>query len=76
MSSLPRLTDRLLLRPLRLGDEADVLAYRGREGVCRYLTNDPLDQTTVESFIAARTSATRIAGDGDRILLAVELGDG
>lgn len=76
MSSLPRLTDRLLLRPLRLGDEADVLAYRGREDVCRYLTNDPLDQTTVESFIAARTSATRIAGDGDRILLAVELGDG
>lgn len=72
-SSLQRPTKRLLLRPLRFGDEADVLAYRGREDVCRYLTNVPLDETTVESFIAARTSATRIVEDGDRILLAVEL---
>jgi hypothetical protein len=61
---MQRPTDRLLLRPLRHGDEADVLAYRGREDVCRYLTNDPPNETSVESFIAARTSATRIAENG------------
>ncbi|SIN45057.1 Protein N-acetyltransferase, RimJ/RimL family [Micromonospora cremea] len=71
--SMQRATDRLLLRPLRHGDEKDILAYRSRQDVCRYLTNDPLDESSVEAFVAARTSATHIAKDGDRILLAVEL---
>ena len=70
---MQRATDRLLLRPLRPGDEKDVLAYRSRQDVCRYLPNDPLDESSVEAFVAARTSATHIVKDGDRILLAVEL---
>ncbi|GIF71155.1 GNAT family N-acetyltransferase [Asanoa siamensis] len=67
------ITERLILRPLRVGDESDVLAYRGRADVCRYLEESPFTAATIGPFVSARTSATRIAGDGDRVLLAVEL---
>ncbi len=68
---LPRHTDRLVLRPLRHGDEADVLAYRRRADVCRYMPASPLDDISVRTFIADRTGATKIAADNDFIALAV-----
>lgn len=71
--SLPRPTRRLLLRPFRRGDEAAVLAYRGRDDVCRYLPVDPVDDATVQAFIDERAKATQIVADHDRIILAVEL---
>ncbi|MEU8820920.1 GNAT family N-acetyltransferase [Actinoplanes sp. NPDC048796] len=67
------MTERLLLRPLRHGDEADVLAYRSRADVSRYLEGEPMAPGDVESFVAERADATRIEKDGDRILLGVEL---
>jgi RimJ/RimL family protein N-acetyltransferase len=67
-------TERLVLRPLRAGDEKDVLAYRGRDDVCRYLESEPLTAGTVASFVAERACATRIEQEGDRLALAVELG--
>ncbi|GAA0522731.1 N-acetyltransferase [Paractinoplanes deccanensis] len=67
------ITDRLLLRPLRPGDEADVLAYRGRADVSRYLESEPMTPGDVEGFIAERATATSLDKDGDRILLAAEL---
>lgn len=70
--SLPRATERLVLRPFRRGDRADVLAYRSREDVCRYLLSDPLDSTTVDTFISGAATSTQIARDGDHIVLAVE----
>jgi RimJ/RimL family protein N-acetyltransferase len=66
-------TERLLLRPLRHGDEADVLAYRGRDDVSRYLESEPLAPGQAETFVAERLEATRIEKAGDRVLLAVEL---
>ncbi|MEV4342849.1 GNAT family N-acetyltransferase [Actinoplanes sp. NPDC049596] len=66
-------TERLLLRPLRPGDEADVFAYRGRADVSRYLESEPMAADQVEAFIAERTTATRIEKEGDRILLGAEL---
>jgi RimJ/RimL family protein N-acetyltransferase len=70
---LPLRTQRLALRPFRHGDEADVLAYRGRDDVCRYLPFDPIDGAGAQPFIADRMAATQIAADGDRIILAVVL---
>jgi RimJ/RimL family protein N-acetyltransferase len=70
---LPLATERLALRPFRRGDEADVLAYRSRPEVCRYIPSDPLDEVTAADFITARMDLTKIAADGDRIVLAVEL---
>jgi aminoglycoside 6'-N-acetyltransferase len=72
---LPRHTERLVLRPLRHGDEANVLAYRRRADVCRYMPTSPLDDSSVRAFIADRAGATTIAADNDFIVLAVEHDD-
>ncbi len=69
---LPRRTERLVLRPLRHGDEADVLAYRGRADVVRYMPAEPLRADGASGFIAERLPATAIAADDDKIILAVE----
>ena len=69
---LPRYTERLVLRPFRSGDEADVLAYRTRENVLRYMPADALDEDTARAFISERARAIRLAADGDFIALAVE----
>ena len=69
---LPRRTARLVLRPFRHGDESDVLAYRGREDVVRYMPADPLRPARADAFIAERLPATQITADEDRIILAVE----
>jgi RimJ/RimL family protein N-acetyltransferase len=71
--TLPRHTQRLVLRPLRYGDEKDVLDYRHRADVCHYLPSDQLTEATVTDFITERMGLTQIAGDGDRLILAVEL---
>ena len=70
--ALPRGTERLVLRPFRHGDEADVLAYRNREDVVRYMPADPLQPAAAGEFIAERLPATQIVADDDRIVLAVE----
>ena len=70
---LPRRTKRLVLRPLRYGDEADLIAYRSRDDVCRYIPSDPLTEATVTGFITDRMTATSIVADRDRIVLAIEL---
>ncbi len=71
-SLLPRKTERLVLRPVRYGDEADLLAYRSRDDVCRYIPSEPLTRDTVTQFITERMSWTSIVADRDRIMLAVE----
>src|SRR6266571_3944856 len=69
---LPRRTERLVLRPFRHGDEADVLAYRSSPDVVRYMPAEPLHASGASAFIAERSAATSIAADEDRIILAVE----
>lgn len=68
----PRRTERLVLRRFRHGDEADVLAYRGREDVVRYMPAEPLSAADAAGFVAERARAAGIAADNDRIVLAVE----
>jgi RimJ/RimL family protein N-acetyltransferase len=69
---LPRQTERLMLRPFRDGDEADVLAYRSRPDVVRYMPAEPLQVSGAAAFIAERMAATRIKADEDKIILAIE----
>ncbi len=71
--TLPRQTERLLLRPFRYGDEADLLAYRHSAEVCRYIPTDPLTPETITEFIAERKNWTKVVADGDKIVLAIEL---
>ena len=70
--SVPRRTERLVLRPLDDDDIEDVLAYRARAEVCRYLQHEPMDRDEVESFVHEWESATTVAADGDEIVLGVE----
>ena len=69
---LPRRTERLLLRPLRHGDEPDVLAYRSRPDVIRYMPAEPLRPSDARDFVAERIPAVQIKTDDDKIILAVE----
>jgi RimJ/RimL family protein N-acetyltransferase len=69
---LPRRTERLVLRPFRHGDEADVLAYRGLTDVVRYMPAEPLRARGAAAFIAERMAATQIEADEDKIVLAIE----
>ena len=69
---LPRRTERLVLRPFRHGDEADVLAYRSRPDVVRYMPAEPLPASGAAAFVAERIPATQIKADDDKIILAVE----
>lgn len=71
--ALPLRTERLVLRPFHPDDAVDVLAYRRRPDVCRYIPSDPLDESTVADFIAFRQNSVQLVADGDRIMLAVEL---
>jgi RimJ/RimL family protein N-acetyltransferase len=70
---LPRHTERLLLRPIKPGDEGDLLAYRSKPEVCRYIPTDPLTEQTVVEYMAERMSWTKIEADDDKIVLVVEL---
>jgi RimJ/RimL family protein N-acetyltransferase len=72
---LPRRTERLVLRAFAYGDEADVLAYRGRDDVCRYIPPDPVTADDVTEFIAERVEARQLRADGERMALAVVLDD-
>jgi aminoglycoside 6'-N-acetyltransferase len=65
-------TERLVLRTLRDGDETDLLEYRGRDDVSRYLETEPLTPESVKDFVSERAGADRIEREGDRIMLAVE----
>lgn len=73
LPALPRHTQRLVLRPLRYGDEKDVLDYRRQADVCRYLPSDQLTEATVTDFITERMGLTQVTADGDRLILAIEL---
>jgi len=69
---LPRGTERLVLRAFRHGDEEDVLEYRSRPDVVRYMPTETLQATGAAAFIEERAQATQIKADNDRIVLAVE----
>jgi RimJ/RimL family protein N-acetyltransferase len=69
---LPRRTERLVLRAFRHGDEEDVLAYRSRPDVVRYMPTETLQASGAAAFIEERARATQIKADNDRIVLAVE----
>jgi RimJ/RimL family protein N-acetyltransferase len=72
--ALPRQTERLVLRAFRPGDESDVLAYRKREDVCRYMPAEPLNATSAAQYVADRLETTKITANNDCIVLAAELG--
>ena len=71
-SPLPLRTERLLMRPVRDDDLADLLAYYGDDEVCRYLPFDACDEEGVRARIARfKAGAEPVADDEDQALQAL-----
>ena len=70
--TVPRRTERAVLRLLTAADVDDLLAYRSRKDVCRYLTFAPMGREDVEGLVEEWGDSATLAGDHDGIVLAVE----
>ncbi len=66
-------TERLRLRPFSRGDVDAVFAYRQRADVARYLFDGPMTHESVTEVVQQRIGQHELAGEGDKIFLAVEL---
>jgi RimJ/RimL family protein N-acetyltransferase len=69
----PIRTERLLLRPLELGDTEAVHAYQSREDVCRYIPYVPRTRAEVRARLAPERIRTALDNEGQALLLAVVL---
>lgn len=69
---LPIQTERLALRPFTRGDVDAVYAYRQRDDVARYLSDDPSSREACAEAVQVRTVQTGWHAEGDKIVLAVE----
>ena len=71
--SYPIDTLRLRLRPLRLEDSEELLAYRGRADVCRYLPFEPMDEEVLAGRLAGNLGRGEITAEGQSLTLGAEL---
>lgn len=69
----PVATARLRLRPLTATDTDDLVAYRSREDVSRYLPSEPMDVAAVAQRLSERWANHAITREGDALTLGVEL---
>ncbi|GID92469.1 GNAT family N-acetyltransferase [Amorphoplanes digitatis] len=68
----PLTTARLLLRPFRTGDADALFDLRSRPEVLRYLYWPPPTPDGVRDVVRQRLTMTRLAADGDCLVLAAE----
>ncbi len=71
--SYPIITSRLRLRPLDLEDIEELLAYRGRADVCRYLPFEPMDEQALAARLAGNLGRREITAEGQVLTLGAEL---
>jgi RimJ/RimL family protein N-acetyltransferase len=71
----PLQTARLSLRPFAPGDLDDILAYRSREDVARYLYGPAVDRAGAEALLQRWIAAASMSKEGERIVWAVTLRD-
>jgi RimJ/RimL family protein N-acetyltransferase len=71
----PLRTRRLVLRPLRAGDAAALLAYRSLPEVARYVPFAPMSGPEIDERLRGRWSRTRIESEGDGIVVGIERAD-
>jgi RimJ/RimL family protein N-acetyltransferase len=71
--SYPISTLRLRLRPLGLEDTEELLAYRGRADVCRYLPFEPIDEQVLAARLAGNLGRREITAEGQSLTLGAEL---
>jgi RimJ/RimL family protein N-acetyltransferase len=69
----PISTPRLRLRPLVLDDTEELLAYRGRADVCRYLPFEPMDEAGLAARLGGALGQSEITAEGQSLSLGAEL---
>lgn len=71
----PVRTERLLLRPLTVGDVDGLLAYRSRPDVCRYVPFEPMDREVIHHRLATQWTTTELTDEQQALTLGVELAE-
>ena len=71
----PVRSERLLLRPLAAGDAGAMVAYRGREDVCRYVPFEPMSRDDIIERIAGMWARTELTDEGQSLTLGAQVGD-
>lgn len=66
-------SERLLLRPLASRDADALLAYRGREDVCRYVPFEPMTREGITERLAGQWARTELTGEGQSLTLGAEI---
>ena len=66
-------TSRLLLRPLSTDDVDDLLAYRGRADVCRFLPFEPMSRERLLERLAGDYSRTVLTDQGQSLTLGAQV---
>ncbi|MCU1529989.1 MAG: putative acetyltransferase [Frondihabitans sp.] len=72
---MPLRTERLVLRPLRVGDIDDVFIYQSDAEILQYMLWPARDRVDTIEHLGRRTGMTRLAHDGDALALAIERQD-
>lgn len=70
--SYPVLTERLALRPIVAGDIDDLLAYRSRPDVCRWVPFEPQDRARIEKLVAGQFARRELERAGEALFFGVE----
>jgi RimJ/RimL family protein N-acetyltransferase len=65
--------EQLLLRPLTGRDTEALLAYRGREDVCRYVPFEPMTREGITERLAGQWARTELTGEGQSLTLGAEV---
>jgi RimJ/RimL family protein N-acetyltransferase len=71
----PVRSERLLLRPLAMGDVDALLAYRSREDVCRYVPFQPMSRDDVIERIAGQWARTELTDEGQWLTLGAQVAE-
>ncbi len=69
----PVRSQRLLLRPLAIGDADALRAYRGREDVCRYVPFEPMSRDDIIERIAGPWARTELTDEGQSLTLGAQV---
>ena len=71
--SYPVRGERPLLRPLTSRDTEALLAYLGREDVCRYVPFEPMTRDGITECLAGQWARTELTGEGQSLTLGAEV---
>jgi RimJ/RimL family protein N-acetyltransferase len=71
--SYPVRGERMLLRPLTSRDTGALLAYRGREDVCRYVPFEPMTRDVITERLGGQWARTELTGEGQSLTLGTEV---